>query len=72
MPVALALVVLGVVMTLVTNPDILAALRFGPSMPQVVVPTGDQWHTGVLAGRETRQPPGCWCPGSATPCYLVL
>ena len=47
MPAALLVVFVGVVVAIVQYPMVVRALRLGPSAPHVVVPTLDEWKTGV-------------------------
>jgi hypothetical protein len=47
-PAALALTVLGVVLTLAYYPSVAGSLRLGPSTPQVVVPSAHDWRVGIL------------------------
>jgi hypothetical protein len=47
-PAALILVLLGIVLTLSTQPGILSSLALGPSTPQIVIPTAREWQTGIL------------------------
>lgn len=46
-PSALLLVVAGVAMALVSDPTILHSLHLGPSRPQILLPSGEQWRRGV-------------------------
>ncbi|GAB4819782.1 hypothetical protein N2152v2_006828 [Parachlorella kessleri] len=48
LPAALLLTVTGVVMTLVAHPGIIHALRFGPSRPELIMPSAADWRIGIL------------------------
>eukprot|EP00890_Picochlorum_soloecismus_P000368 jgi/Picsp_1/1331/NSC_04811-R1_sulfate transporter len=47
-PSALVIVSLGIILTIASKPSVLSALSLGPSTPSVIVPTSDEWRTGIL------------------------
>jgi len=47
-PAALIVVVLGVILTIAFSPDVISSLSFGPSTPQIIVPSASDWKTGIL------------------------
>jgi MFS superfamily sulfate permease-like transporter len=47
-PAALILVVLGVILTIASSPEVLSSLSMGPSTPQIIVPSASDWKTGIL------------------------
>jgi len=55
-PVALILVLLGLVLAVVQAPQALANLRLGPSIPQLVVPSLEDWKIGFLRGTIPQLP----------------
>ena len=48
MPGALLVVLLGITIAIIQYPSVLRTLRFGPSMPQLVWPTWEEWKKGAL------------------------
>ncbi|CAL8471686.1 g11228 [Coccomyxa elongata] len=48
MPAALLVVFVGMVVAVVQYPTVVRALRLGPSAPRIIVPTLDEWRTGIL------------------------
>ena len=48
MPGALLVVLLGITIAIIQYPSVLRTLRFGPSMPQLVWPTWDEWKKGAV------------------------
>ena len=46
MPGALLVVLVGIVIAIIQYPSVLRMLRLGPSMPQVVWPTWEEWKKG--------------------------
>ena len=46
-PAALIIVLVGLVVTLWQNPSGIKDLRFGPTMPQLTVPTKKEWLRGT-------------------------
>ncbi len=47
MPAALLVVFVGMVVAIVQYPTVVRALRLGPSAARIIVPTLDEWRTGV-------------------------
>ena len=47
MPGALLVVLVGIVVAIVQYPTVMHALRLGPSIPRIIVPTAAQWKTGA-------------------------
>ena len=47
-PAALLIIIIGVVLTIAFNPSIVSGLSLGPSKPSVIVPSGEDWKTGIL------------------------
>ena len=47
-PSALIVVALGIILTIASKPSVLSNLSLGPSTPSVIVPTSDEWRTGIL------------------------
>ena len=47
MPGALLVVLAGLLVAVIQYPSVLRTLRFGPSMPQVVWPTWEEWKKGA-------------------------
>jgi MFS superfamily sulfate permease-like transporter len=47
-PSALIIVALGIILTIASKPSVLSTLSLGPSTPSVIVPTSDEWRTGIL------------------------
>ncbi|CAK0785198.1 hypothetical protein CVIRNUC_008404 [Coccomyxa viridis] len=48
MPGALLVVLAGLIVAVIQYPSVLRTLRFGPSMPQIVWPTWEEWKKGVI------------------------
>ncbi|KAK9918174.1 hypothetical protein WJX75_001970 [Coccomyxa subellipsoidea] len=48
MPGALLVVLVGIVVAIVQYPTVVRALRLGPSIPRIIVPTAAQWKTGIM------------------------
>lgn len=48
MPAALLVVFVGMVVAIVQYPIVVRALRFGPSAPRIIVPSMDEWRTGIV------------------------
>ena len=46
MPAALLVVFVGIVVAIVQYPMVVRALRLGPSIPRIIVPTAGEWKTG--------------------------
>jgi len=53
MPGALLVVLLGLVIAVIQYPSVLRTLRLGPSLPQIVWPTWDEWKKGTGRYRLT-------------------
>jgi len=47
-PSALIIVALGIILTIASKPSVLDTLSLGPSTPSVIVPTSEEWRTGIL------------------------
>ena len=47
MPGALLVVLMGIIIAIIQYPSVLRTLRFGPSMPQLVWPTWEEWKKGA-------------------------
>ena len=47
-PAALIIVVIGVILVFAFDPSIVSTLSLGPSTPSVIVPTAEEWKTGIL------------------------
>ena len=47
LPAALILVMFGILLTLAMHSSIVSSLSFGPSMPKLVLPTREEWATGM-------------------------
>lgn len=47
MPGALLVVLAGLIVAVIQYPSVLRTLRFGPSMPQIVWPTWEEWKKGA-------------------------
>lgn len=48
LPAALLVVFVGIVAALVQYPMVLRALRLGPNIPRIILPTLDEWKHGEL------------------------
>ena len=46
-PAALILVIVGLVLTMITSPDVLSSLTLGPSKPKLVIPSLEDWLIGI-------------------------
>ena len=49
MPGALLVVLAGLIVAIIQYPSVLRTLRFGPSMPQIVWPTWEEWKKGAAS-----------------------
>ncbi|KAI8103657.1 hypothetical protein M9435_004991 [Picochlorum sp. BPE23] len=47
-PAALIILVVGIILSISFNPSIVNGLSMGPSKPDVIVPTGEEWKSGIL------------------------
>ena len=47
-PAALIVVLAGIMITLMMHPDVASSIRFGPSMPAIVMPTRGEWKKGYV------------------------
>lgn len=47
-PAALIILVVGIILSISFNPSIVNGLSLGPSKPEVVVPDGEEWKSGIL------------------------
>mmetsp|Transcript_37344 Transcript_37344/g.105360 ORF Transcript_37344/g.105360 Transcript_37344/m.105360 type:complete len:561 (-) Transcript_37344:95-1777(-) len=55
-PSALIVICLGLFLTVVGAPGVLSSLRLGPSVPEIVVPSLEEWRTGFLRGAIPQLP----------------
>ena len=53
-PAALIVVVVGVIWTMISHPHLLRTLRFGPTSPQLIIPSYSQWIRGDITCRLTQ------------------